>query len=257
MTAALTVLIGAFIGLNSGMFGVGGALLATPLLRLFLDMPEIASLATPLPAAIPAAISGSIVYLRNRVVRFDVAWRILLAAIPMSQIGVVLTGKTSGTVLMILTGVMLAYSAWLFLERGFRREPSIADGAVANDPLARPWLLVAGGALAGFISGFLAIGGGIVLVPVFVRMLRMGTKEAVATSLFCVVALAIPGTIGHSIAGNIDWDVALLLALGVVPFGFIGARVTSALRTRTLERVYGLVMLLFAIYFVITETAAR
>lgn len=254
MDSVMTVLIGAFIGLNSGMFGIGGALLATPLLRLVLGLPEIVSVATPLPAAIPAAISGSLVYLRGRLVRFDVAWRTLLTAIPMSQAGVYMTGRTSGTVLMILTGVMLAYSAWVFIERGFSRTVRpVATSSTAEPP--RPsGLLYVGGALAGFLSGFLAIGGGMVLMPIFVRLLRMETKDAVATSLFCVVALAIPGTIGHSLEGNIDWNVAMLLAAGVVPFGYLGASLMTKLRTRTLERLYGILMLVFALYFVFAET---
>ena len=252
MTEVITVLIGTFIGLNSGMFGVGGALLATPLLRLILGLSEIHSVATPLPAAIPAAISGSIVYIRSRMVRFDVAWRALAAAIPMSQVGVLLTGRTPGTLLMVLTGLILANSAWLFIERGFARavDPALPAPVHAERPA---WMLFAGGAIAGFISGFLAIGGGIVLVPVFVKILRMETKEAVATSLFCVAALAIPGTIGHAIEGNILWPTALLLSAGVIPFGFIGARWASTMRTRTLERTYGVVMLVFAIYFVIRQ----
>jgi uncharacterized protein len=252
MTELVTVLIGMFIGLNSGMFGVGGALLATPLLRLILGLSEIHSVATPLPAAIPAAISGSIVYIRARMVRFDVAWRALAAAIPMSQVGVLLTGRTHGTVLMVITGVILAYSAWLFIERGFARPMTAEESAAVVVPRPR-WMLFAGGALAGFISGFLAIGGGIVLVPVFVKVLRLGTKEAVATSLFCVAALAIPGTIGHAIEGNILWPTALLMSAGVIPFGYIGARAASSMRTRTLERTYGVVMLAFAIYFVINQ----
>lgn len=252
MVAALTVLIGAFIGFNSGMFGIGGALLATPLVRLFLGLSEIHSVATPLPAAIPAAISGSIVYIRNRKVRFDVAWRALVAAIPMSQFGVLLTGRTPGPLLMVLTGAVLAYSAWLFIERGFSKKERVTNETAPGG--ARPaWMLFAGGALAGFVSGFLAIGGGIILVPVFVKVLRLETKEAVATSLFCVLGLAIPGTIGHAIEGNILWETALLLAAGVVPFGYLGARVSTALRTTTLERTYGLVMLAFAVYFVVRQ----
>lgn len=246
-----TILIGAFIGLNSGMFGVGGALLATPLLRVILGLSEVYSVATPLPAAIPAAISGSFVYLRQGTVRFDVAWRALVAAIPLSQIGVLVTIQTSGLLLMVLTGLVLGYSAWLFIERGYR-DPAVlpTERTVAQQ---HALLLYASGAVAGFVSGFLAIGGGIVLVPAFVKVLRMNTKEAVATSLFCVAALAIPGTIGHGIAGNIHWETALWLSAGVVPFGYIGARVASKMRTRTLERSYGFVMLFFAVYFVIDQ----
>lgn len=255
MDAALTVLIGAFIGLNSGMFGVGGALLATPLLKLLLGLPDVLAVATPLPAAIPAAISGSIAYARNRLIRFDVAWRALAAAIPMTFVGSLLTRQTPGLALMVLTGALLAYSAWLFIERGFSIGAR-GKAAVDTDERPRPtWMLFAGGALAGFISGFLAIGGGIVLVPVFVRILRLETKQAVATSLFCVAALSIPGTLVHTAEGNIAWDVALLLALGVIPFGYLGARLASSLRTKTLERTYGLVMLAFALWFIYRQLA--
>jgi uncharacterized membrane protein YfcA len=250
VTELFTVCIGAFIGFSAGMFGIGGALLATPLLRLLLGVPELYSVATPLPAAIPAAISGSFVYVREKMVRFDVAGRVLLTAVPISQVGVFLTGRTPGAVLMVLTGIVLVYSSWMFIQRGFRRpEPSNVTREVASAPAPQSphWLMYVTGVVSGFVSGYLAIGGGIIMVPAFVKLLGMTTKQAVATSLFCVAALAIPGSIGHTIEGNILWDVALWLSLGVIPLGYVGATVGTKIRTRTLERAYGIVMLLFAV----------
>lgn len=259
----LTTAIGAFIGFNSGMFGIGGALLATPLLRVLLGLSEINALATPLPAAIPAALSGTIVYLRKGYVRFDVAWRALIAAVPLSQVGVVLTGHTPGIWLMVITGLVLAYSAWLFIERGYRdvdREAEELGGdadASRVDARRHYAAMYLSGAIAGFVSGFLAIGGGIVLVPAFLKVLKMPTRQAVATSLFCVAGLAIPGTVGHAIARNIDWNTALWLCVGVIPFGYIGAKVASNLKTKTLERSYGFVMLAFAVYFVVQQLTVK
>lgn len=296
MSEILTVLIGIFVGFSAGIFGIGGALVATPLLRLIIGLPGVFAVATPLPAAIPAALSGSIVYVRKRMIRFDIAWRTLVAAVPFSQIGVYFTGRSSDTLLMVLTGVVLTYSAITFLERGFRRRPvatspdpdpaPLADLTEEFDPIelealaetadpvrpqssdppaqysspVRPQssdspaqyssaVLFGVGALAGFLSGYLAIGGGIILVPAFVKLLKLPTKDALATSLFCVAGLAIPGTIGHGIAGNIMWSTAFWLSVGVVPLGYVGARVATALRTATLERSYGIVMLAFAVYF--------
>lgn len=248
MAAVLPLVFGAIIGFVSGLFGIGGALIATPLLRIGLGVPELIALATPLPAAIPAAISGSFAYMREQLVRFDVAWRTLLAALPMTFFGAYLTRFVPGQMLMVLTGLLLAYSAWVFVRRGFgKRANTTTDDAaeVAVGPA-----MFAAGALAGFLSGFLAIGGGIVLVPAFLKIVRLSVKQALATSLLCVAALAIPGVITHAWLGHIDWNLALLLGAGVIPMSFLGARLATSLNSKTIERVYGIVMLLFAVYFV-------
>src|SRR5262245_33677459 len=110
MVIVFTLLVGAIIGLSSGMFGIGGALLATPLLRLLLGLPDKLALATPLPAAIPAAISGTIAYMRADLVRFDVARRTLLTALPLTVVGAWVTRFVPGPVLMVITGLVLIYS---------------------------------------------------------------------------------------------------------------------------------------------------
>lgn len=247
MTLVLPLVIGAFIGFVSGMFGIGGALLATPLLKLGLGLPDLLALATPLVAAIPSAISGSMAYMRERLVRFDVAWRVLVMAMPMTVFGAFLTKVIPGPVLMIITGAVLAYSAWIFIQRGFGKQENIQ---AAEQPLIGPAMYVAG-ALAGFLAGFLAIGGGIVLVPVFVKIVRLPTKQALATSLLCVAGLAIPGLITHGLLGHIDWPLGGLLCISVIPMSYLGARLATSLRNATIERVYGVVMLGFAIFFII------
>lgn len=237
------------IGLSSGMFGIGGALLATPMLKLWLGLPPLLALATPLPAAIPSAISGTIAYARANLVRFDVAWRTLIFAMPMNIAGAYLTRYTSGTLLMIATGLVLVYSAYTFMQRGWGKEvPEVAQGDAEIPP--GPFLYISG-AIAGFTSGFLAIGGGIVMVPAFVKVLHMPIKQALATSLLCVAALAIPGVIVHGLLDHIDWQVALTLCITVVPMSYLGARLATSLKNRTLERIYGVAMMIFAIYFII------
>ena len=66
------------------------------------------------------------------------------------------------------------------------------------------------------------------MVPAFVQLARMEVKSAVATSLVCVGAFAIPGTITHALLGHIDWRVAIALIIGVIP----GARLGAALAIR-------------------------
>jgi uncharacterized membrane protein YfcA len=253
MTTIVTLVIGAIIGLSSGLFGIGGALLSTPILKIWLNLPPLIALATPLPAAIPAAISGSIAFARNGLIRFDVAWRVLLVALPMTVVGAYLTTVVPASLLMIATGLVLCYSAGTFIRRGFRkgRSSEVESPTSAETGGRLGGLALASGALAGFTSGFLAIGGGIILIPVLLKVVGLTMKQTIATSLFCVAVLAIPGVIVHHFAGHIDWHVALLLSASVIPFSYLGARLTTRLRAVTVERVYGIVMMIFAIYFII------
>ena len=232
------------------MFGIGGALISTPLLRELVGLPEYLALATPLPATLPAALSGSFVYARERLLRLDVAGWVLLTGIPCNIISVQLVPYVSGPLLMVLTGIVLIYSALVFLQRSIRKGQG---GEVNSDEtIPRNLLLITGG-VAGTLAGFLAIGGGIVMVPAFVKVLRLPTKQALATSLICVAGFAVPGVIGHAENGFIDWKVAGILCLTVFPLSAFGAKVAARLRSRVIEVVYGIAMFLFAIFFYSSE----
>lgn len=252
MDILLTLLIGAIIGFSAGMFGIGGALLATPLLRLLLGLPAVLAVATPLPAAIPAAISGSIIYAGQKMVRFDIALRALIIAFPLTVVGSLITGRTPDVILMVLTGLVLVWSAWSFIERGWKigtrgkQEPH-----PTGDPNHSSAMMYGAGALSGFLSGFLAIGGGIVLGPAFMNVVKLPTKTALATSLFCVACLSIPNTITHGLEGNIHWPTALLLCCTSIPSSMLGARLATRLHSATLERIYGAIMMAFAIGFTV------
>ena len=69
------------------------------------------------------------------------------------------------------------------------------------------WKYAVVGAVAGFVSGLLGVGGGIVMVPAFTAVLGMPLKRALGTSLVVIVVLAIPGTIVHWALGHIDWAI--------------------------------------------------
>jgi uncharacterized membrane protein YfcA len=244
--------IGIMIGLLSGLFGLGGALVATPLLKIFAGLSPLLALATPLPAAIPSAISGSIVYYRNKLIDFKIALIILLCAIPMNYIGVEFTKHLDGRVLMILTGALLFIVGGTFFVRGW-----LLKEEKTYEVRRSVVVLIPAGVLAGFLSGLLAIGGGIVLVPVFVRLNRLSLKSAMATSLFCVLVLSLVGTIKHYTLGNIDIKTALILSVFAVPFSYYGAKMAIKLRNQTLERMYGTFVVCFAIYFLINVLSGK
>ncbi|MCX7930573.1 MAG: sulfite exporter TauE/SafE family protein [Chlorobi bacterium] len=243
------VAVGAITGLCSGLFGIGGALIGTPLLRMVVGMAPLLSLATPLPVSIPSALSGTIAYWRRGMVERSLTLQTLRAALPMTLVGSVLTHWTSGTVLMVATACAVFYVAIAML----RRPPQTNNAlAASNSPLR---ITLATG-FAGFIAGFLAIGGGMVLVPVFVRWLGVPIHRALATSLVCVAALAVPGTIVHGVLGHIDWQAAAVLAVASIPASQLGARLALRFPSRPLEIVYGGLLVLFGVWFLVRTLVA-
>ncbi len=110
--------------------------------------------------------------------------------------------------------------------------------------------------VAGGLSGLLGIGGGMVLVPGLNQVGRLPLRTALATSLVCVGAFAVPGTITHGLLGNIDWRVALLLAVTVVPGARLGAAASLRLRERHLARIVAAFLGVVAAAYAIGEVAA-
>lgn len=234
LEVVLTVLAGMVTGLLSGALGVGGAMVSTPAVRA-LGVSAAFAVATTLPSVLPSAVSGTLRYSRASLVRWDVVGWTAPAGIVAAVAGARLSGDVPGEghLLMVATAALLGFSAWRMAADGEHGDDD-GDGFPQADrdrPVHRR-LLVGIGATAGAMSGLLGVGGGIVAVPAFTQMAGLPVKTAVATSLACVGAFALPATLTHAFVGQIDWATAGWLSLGVVP----GARAGAALAVRTSER---------------------
>ena len=244
----IALLIGVFTGFLSGLMGIGGGAIGTPLIRLLLDAPPVIALATTMPVIFPSGLSGSIAYYRERMIDFSLAGLVLITALPMTWIGATVSHQMEGRILMLLTAVFLLVVGSSFLVRSY-----LFAGAGDHSPKHSIPLSLAAGVLGGFLAGLLAIGGGVIYVPIFVRLFRRPMKTALATSLFVVMLVAIPGSIRHAQLQHIDWEIAGYVSLGVLPASFLGARYALTLRNTTLERLFGILTILFGVYFFFSQ----
>ena len=112
------------------------------------------------------------------------------------------------------------------------------------------------GASSGFVAGLLGVGGGVIMLPVFTRVLRVPVKEAVASSLVAVAIFSIPALVTHAVLGNINWAYALLLTIGVIPGAQIGARVTVGASDRTVRTIAGAFFVVLAVVYGVSEIVA-
>jgi uncharacterized protein len=245
--ALFTVAIGFVSGVLSGLFGIGGGVITTPAIRLLLDAPAIVAVATPLPVIVPGAVTGSVSYARAKVSDVRSGLTLGLAGAPFAIAGAFIADRVKGEFVLLATAVLVLWMAADMALQALRKPRAHggidgeADPALAppcpedGEPRPRTLALVGIGGLAGLYSGFLGLGGGFVLVPMMTRFLRFPMKRAIGTSLTAVAILAIPGTITHAFLGNIDWTMALLLIVGVVPGALLGARLSLGSSEKSLR----------------------
>lgn len=239
----LTVVLGLATGLLSGLFGVGGGVISQPGMRL-LGLQPLLAIGTALPAVIPGAASGTARYWRENLI----VWRAVAATVPAGLVASVLGSLAAervpgdGHLLQLGTAALLGLSAYRMGTMSSSPLPPDEPLSETDAPEAPArssgggeagvGLYASIGAVAGLMSGLLGIGGGVIMVPAFAQLARLEVKSAIATSLVCVGAFALPGSITHALLGHVDGRVVAALVLGVVP----GARLGAALTMRTADR---------------------
>jgi len=251
---ALTVAIGVGSGILSGMFGIGGAVVTTPAIRV-LGATTFEAIGSTLPSILPSSISGSLRYNREHLIRGRVVLLASVLGVPASVVGSRLSRAVPGNGhwLMIATAVLVGFTAYRTAFPVVRADGTIGTAENLRDEW---WTLGLIGAAAGMLSGLLGIGGGILMVPAFSAWVGLPLKETIATSLACVGIFAVPGTITHAFQGDINWSYAIALAIGVIPGAQIGARLTIASDDRTLRYTVGTALGIIAVIYAAGEISA-
>lgn len=111
------------------------------------------------------------------------------------------------------------------------------------------------GVVAGFMSGYVGVGGGFITVPLFVSMLGIPMRLASGTSLTAVCILAIPGVIEQAVLGNIDYMVGVAMMVGSIPGAIVGANLVKRVPERALCFAFALFLLLMAVLLVVNEAS--
>ncbi|MBI3564780.1 MAG: sulfite exporter TauE/SafE family protein [Elusimicrobia bacterium] len=238
--------IGGAVGFLSGLLGKGGSAVTTPVLRVFLGVPEFAALASPLPSAIPAALSASWAYRGRGLVDAEAVRTTCLWGIPATVAGSLLSHWVGGPALMGLTALfVIALGVSLSVHGHAMSEDDSPAAPPAPQARAKLTAIAIG---VGLFSGLLANTGGILYAPLFIQWVGMPPKRALATSLIVSAVLAVPGALTHWWLGHVDWTLVVLLSLGAIPCSYLGATLAVRLRSRTLIRVYGALLTAFGLY---------
>jgi hypothetical protein len=262
--------MGLAVGFISGMFGVGGGFLMTPLL-IFSGVPPAVAVASVSPYMAASSFSGALSYWRKGMVDMHLAGALLCGGLLGTVAGVMLflflrvIGQVdlfiriSYTVLLGTLGTLMLVESVRAIRRAAQGRP-----AVVRRPGTRAWFMrlplktrfrrsriyvsvlpvVAIGFAIGLVGAVLGVGGGFILVPALIYLLKAPTQTAVGTSLVLTLVTMAAATVLHAQAnGTVDVVLALVLMVGGTMGAQFGARTGQSLRAEHLRLLLGLLVL--------------
>jgi uncharacterized membrane protein YfcA len=271
VNAPLLIALGAAVGFISGLFGIGGGFLMTPVL-VFLGIPPAVAVASEANHVAASSTSSVISYTRRKAVDFRMGGVLAAGGAVGALLGVEvfrwlrLLGQADLAVslsyllfLGVIGGLMLWESAGAILRRRRntpppprrdRRPPWLYGLPLKlRFPASRLYISVIPpvllGAFVGVLSAIMGVGGGFILVPAMIYVLRMPASMVVGTSLLQIIITA--GLTGVLQAGRnqtVDIVLATLLLLGGIVGAQFGARASARFRAEELRAILALIVLL-------------
>ncbi|WP_300517291.1 sulfite exporter TauE/SafE family protein [Aliiroseovarius sp.] len=268
VNAFLLLGLGGIVGILSGMFGVGGGFLMTPLL-FFIGIPPAVAVATEANQIVASSFSGVLAHLKRKTVDLRMGTVLLVGGLIGAALGVQLfnTLKAMGQVDLL---VKLSYVVFLGIIGGLMFFESLRaimktrGGAVTSTRRKHFWVHnlpfkmkfrtsglyisvippVLVGVLVGILAAIMGVGGGFIMVPAMIYLLGMPTKVVVGTSLFQIIFVTAFTTLLHATTNfTVDMGLAVLLLIGGVIGAQIGARIGVKLKAEQLRILLAVMVL--------------
>ncbi|APZ50809.1 sulfite exporter TauE/SafE family protein [Salipiger abyssi] len=260
----LIVGLGAFVGIMSGLFGVGGGFILTPLL-FFIGIPPAVAVSTQAVQIVASSCSGALAHWRRKTLDIRMGTVLLIGGLVGSTLGVWLfaflrsLGQIDLAVQLFYVVFLGFIGLMMFVEslkalRGRSAPRKRGHGWGQGWPLkvkfrtsglyisAIPPLLV--GLLCGVLAAIMGVGGGFIMLPAMIYLLKMPTKVVVGTSLFQITFVSVFTTILHSATNHtVDIVLALLLLIGGVVGAQLGTRFGARLRGEQLRILLSILVL--------------
>jgi uncharacterized membrane protein YfcA len=274
VNALVIVILGFLVGLLSGMFGVGGGFLTTPLL-IFYGIPPTVAVASATTQITGASVSGVMVHMRRGGLDLKMGLVMIAGGLFGSLVGAALfrvlqsAGQIDVAVgllyVLILGSIGLLMLKDALVALGYvgakaqgERKPPRHNRWVASLPMRwrfyssglyiSPIAPLALGFLAGTLTVFLGIGGGFILVPAMIYLLAMPARVVIGTSLLMVLVVSGATTMVHAMTTRaVDIVLAGLLLIGGVIGAQYGAILTTRLKPDYLRLGLAIIILLVAL----------
>lgn len=260
----LSLLLALCVGMVLGITGAGGGIFAIPALMMGMAWAPQQAAPVALVAVAGSAALGAIEGWRKGLVRYRAAIVMTLAGIPMTGFGLSIAQRTSPTLLTLLFAAVLLTIAWRLM-----RTPMIAVThtypVVLDEKTGRfiwvlnTWLLfLAFGAITGFMTGLLAVGGGFIIVPLLRQFSPLSIHHCIATSLLVVAMVSLSGIVTAMMQGaTLPLPFTLWFMISMVTGMFIGRRVSHYLPELMVQKGFAGLLIIVALWMVFNAVITK
>ena len=267
----LIVFIGMLVGALSGLFGVGGGFLMTPLL-IFLGIPPVVAVGSEAPHVLASSVSGVIAHWRKKNVDFKMGFFLLSGGVMGSTLGVNLFKllNSYGQIDIVIQFLFLIFLGFIGMSMAFESAKTTiknyrTTSAIRTKLHQHSWIHglplklrfhrsklyisaippIAIGFFVGILSAMMGVGGGFIMIPAMVYILGMSTNVVVGTSLFQIIFVTANSTFFQSYLNQtVDIVLSALMILGGVIGAQIGVRIGSKLKAEYLRGILAILVLL-------------
>ena len=250
-----------FVGIISSALGVGGGFITTPSL-IIVGIGEAYAIGTVLFMIIFTALSSTIAYSRQEnLIEYRtgllIATTTIIGSISGSITSSILAVEDPQLFRIIFAVCLFPISIKMIFYPKERKRANAVIEEIEHDEIImfgferRELLSTAFGLVAGFSSGLLGIGGGVVMVPILVTLGKMPMHKAVATSMFIMIFTSIAGAGVKFTNGQVHPDLAIFLVIGIIIGAQIGARLVKRVNTIALQKIFGIMMIIALISIVL------
>lgn len=236
-TTLLAIILGSLIGLSLGMLGGGGSILTVPALVYVLGQDPHAAVSASLVIVGLNAFTGAWFHRRAGHVRLKSAALFGGVGLAAAFAGARLSKLLPSALLLVLFALLMLTVAVLMLRGS---APKRTDSGAA--PIW--WKVLIGGLGVGFLTGFLGVGGGFLIVPALVLLLGMDMRDAVGSSLVVIALNSAAGVLGHLGESSVSWLIIGLLLAGGLPGLLLGTRLAQRLPVAQLRQGFAVLVIL-------------
>ena len=266
----LIVLIGMLVGGLSGLFGVGGGFLMTPLL-IFLGIPPAVAVGTEAPHVLASSVSGVIAHWRRKNVDFKMGFFLMIGGVVGSTVGVNLFKilRIFGQIDIVIQMLFLIFLGFIGFSMAFESAKTTitkyrTTSSIRTKLHQHSWIHglpfklrfhrsklyistippIVIGFFVGVLSAMMGVGGGFIIIPAMVYILGMSTNVVVGTSLFQIIFVTANSTFFQSYLNQtVDIVLASLMIVGGVIGAQIGARLGTKLKAEYLRGILAILVL--------------
>lgn len=258
----LILFISAFIISTVGnIVGIGGGIFLIPVLMILAEVPLTEAIGISAVSLLVSSSVASFISYKKRAIDFKVAFRFEPFAVMGAFVGALLTSYLHQELLLGFFSIYLIFMSQRFLSKTKKSIPRFIfqkvkrpyfKKASKKDLSSNLVLMSLSGVFAGLLAGIFGIGGGVVKMPILIGVFNLLPQKAVSTSVFMICITSLVSAIVHYNLGNINFRIALSVISAFALGGLIGVFFKNKLNDRSLEVTLGVVMIVIAMYYLIS-----